>query len=81
MMMGMFLVAGSALIRARHLIPVHARHHDVEQNEVGSIPGHHRERLFAAGNALEEEAFRREHHFQYLSIVALVVHESRRVAG
>ena len=37
MMMGMFVVARVALDRGRDLVAVHARHHDVEQDQVGRL--------------------------------------------
>ena len=43
--------------------------------EVGRLLRHHGERFLAAGRGLQEEAFRREHDFQQLPVVALVVHD------
>ena len=42
-----------------------------------------RERFLAAGRGQEDEAFRREHDFQQLPVVALIVHDqnARRVVG
>ena len=76
-MMGMFLVARLALSVARHLVPVHARHHDVEEDEVGRVVRHHGERFLAAGRGREVKAFGREHDFQQLSVVAIIVHDQK----
>jgi hypothetical protein len=63
-----------------HLVAVKPRHHDVEQDQIGTIGGDHRECLFAAAGGRQHEALRREHHFEELPVVALVVddQESRR---
>ena len=83
MMIGNVLGGEVALDLGRHLVAVHARHHDVEQDEVGRLLRHHGERLLAAGSGQEVKAFRREHDFQQLSVVAFVVHDQNagRVVG
>ena len=55
-MTGMFLVARLPLILRRHLVAVHARHHDVEQDQVGRLLRHHGERFLAAGSGQEDES-------------------------
>ena len=45
-----------ALDLARHLVAVHARHHDVEQDQVGRLLRHHGERFLAAGGGQEDES-------------------------
>ena len=49
----------------------------------GGCSRHHGERLLAAGRGQEVKAFRREHDFQQLSVVALIVHDqdARGVVG
>ena len=74
-MTGMLLVAGSPLDLARHLVAVHARHHDVEQDQVGRLPGYQGKSFLAAGRADENKALRLEHDFQQISVEALVVHD------
>ncbi len=51
--------------------------------EVGRLLRHHGERFLAAGSGQEDEAFRREHDFQQLPVVAFVVHDQDacRVVG
>ena len=44
-MMGMFRVAGVSLILPGHLEPVHSRHHDVQQDDVGRLPARSRRGL------------------------------------
>ena len=50
-----------ALESCGHLVAVHARHHDVEQDEVGRLLRHHGERFLAAGGGPEVKPVRREH--------------------
>ena len=74
-MIGNVLGGEVALDLAGHLVPVHAWHHDVEQDEVGRLLRHDGERFLAAGGGQEEKAFRREHDFQQLLVVAFIVHD------
>ena len=69
------MVTRIGLDSSRHLVAVHARHHDVEQDQVRRLRCDHGERFFAAGGGLEEEALRREHDLQQLPVLALVVHD------
>jgi hypothetical protein len=62
-----------SLDRARHLVTINARHHDVEQDEVRRFLRDDGERFLAAGSSLDEKLFRSEHDFQQLSAVGLIV--------
>jgi len=70
---GNVLGGGVVLDRAHHLIPVHPGHHDVEQDEVGRLPRQDVERFLAAGGAQEDKAFRRQHDFQHVPVLALII--------
>jgi hypothetical protein len=69
------LGADVTLDPAGDLVAVHPRHHDVEQDQVGRLLGHDGEGFLAIRNGQEMKAFRREHDFQQLSVLAFVVHD------
>ena len=72
-----------ALDRARHLVAVHARHHDVEQDQVGRLLAPPSRALPRRWRRSGAESLPAQHDFQQLSVVALVVHDqnARRVVG
>ena len=75
-------MAGSFAQASTDLVPVHARHDDVEQDEV-RLPLHDGlERLLARSSGHDEVAARREDGVEQLDVLGQVVdHEDRRRPG
>ncbi len=57
----------------RHVVAVHPGHHEIEQDQVGRLVSHHRDRLLAAGRDNHLQALGREHRFQQRPVLPLVV--------
>ena len=56
-----------------HLAAVHARHHQIEEDQVGTLLRHNDECLLAAGRHAELIALGREHDLQQCPVADLVI--------
>jgi hypothetical protein len=72
---GNVLGGGSVLEPARHLVPVQARHHHVEQDEVERFPLHDGERILAALRGEQLKAVRHQHRLEQSPVAKLIVHD------
>jgi len=73
MMIGMNGSDLSALMRRATSLPIHVRHHDIEQDEIRRRLGDHAQRGLAVGGGDGAVAERVEPHLEDLDVVRVVV--------